>query len=463
MIQLALLLVGVQAVQRHWLTLAAVGAIWGALGLGILIDPLDGVQNVTMHTLGLLLVLEGLATLLTGLLAHAAGPLRLTRAFAFMAPGLLIIDTPWRNVVLISVLFGLALLIDGAVRIASTLFVRFPGWQAALGASVVELVLAVLAFTPWPVSYEATVPFCVGIAMLLSSWSVIRSALLLRTLPPHAPITSLPLFGHRRGWLPPVFPLQAADGSPVAADGNARLIVHVWTPLASQAEPRRRPVLDRYVASVDKTGSIATGHAALEMPPGLYISHYRAEEQDRSSAEFRRALHAGRQNDVAGRFLPSYRGEVEEWCPSTVQVVFRQFSPDRLRRFWVAYRRDSTYNLTNRNCSVVVALALEAALEGILSRDRDFPPILRLVLHPELYLATILRRRANTMTWTPGLVLDYARALQQVTEPEQSSWIAALGHSVTAYRKARRRNQMRPSSNAALPAHAASGRPQDAR
>ena len=148
MIQLALLLVGVQAAQRHWLTLASLGAIWGALGFGILVDPLDGVQNITMHTLGLLLVFEGLATLALGLLAHSAGPLRLSRALAFIVPGLMIVETPWRNVVLISVLFGLALLVDGMVRIASTLLVRFPGWRAALGASAIELVLAVLRLSP---------------------------------------------------------------------------------------------------------------------------------------------------------------------------------------------------------------------------------------------------------------------------------------------------------------------------
>ncbi|MBV9655212.1 MAG: hypothetical protein JOZ42_11685 [Acetobacteraceae bacterium] len=445
MIQLALLLVGVQAAQRHWLTLAAIGAIWGALGLGILIDPLDGVQNVTMHTLGLLLVFEGLATLVLGLLAHATGPLRVTRALAFVVPGLMIVDTPFRNVVLISILFGAALLVDGVIRIVATLLVRFPGWQAALFGSAIEIVLAVLAFTPWPVSYEATVPFCVGVAMMLSSWSVIRSALLLRGLPPHAPITSLPLFGQRRGWQSPVSVPQRLDGDDRAPIPDPVLIVHVWTPLASQAEPLRRPLLDRYVASVDKTGSVATGHTALEMPPDLYISHYRAAEQDRTASEFRQAIHAGKQNDVPGRFLPSYRFEADDWCESTAKVVFRRFDADRLRAFWNAYQQDPTYNLTNRNCSIVVAMALEAALEGILSRDVDFPPILRLVLHPELYLATVLRRRANTMTWTPGLVLDYARALQQVTEPESSSWVAVLGNALLRYRRARRRDRMRSS------------------
>ena len=401
-----------------------------------------------MHVLGLLLALEGLATLAFGLLAHSRRPLRMTRALSFIVSGLMIVETPWRSVGTISFLFGFALLIDGSVRIASTLLVRFPGWPAALVASAIELVLAVLAFTPWPVSYEATVPFCVGIAMLLSSWSVIRSALLLRTLPLHAPITSLPLFGHRRGWQAPVSLLGPGVRPATGPGGDGSLIVHVWTPLSSQAEPRRGPLLDRYVASIDKTGSIATGHSALEMPPDLYVSHYRDKEQDRTSSEFLRALHAGQQNDVPGRFLPWYRSEADDWCESTVQVVFQDFSADRLRTFWDTYRQDTTYNLTNRNCSVAVAMALEAALEGILGRDVDFPPLLRLALHPELYLATVLRRRAYTMTWTPGLVLDYARALQQVTEPERSSWIAALANTWASHRKARQRNRPHAVANA---------------
>jgi hypothetical protein len=42
---------------------------------------------------------------------------------------------------------------------------------------------------------------------------------------------------------------------------------------------------------------------------------------------------------------------------------------------------------------------------------------------PELWVASVLRRRAEAMAWTPGLILDYARLLQVVVEPvpEQTS------------------------------------------
>jgi uncharacterized membrane protein HdeD (DUF308 family) len=440
MIQLALLLLGVEAVQRHWLTLGTVGAIWGALGLGIIIDPLDGVQNITMHTLGIMLMIEGSVTLAAGLLANAPGRVWLLRALALIVPGLMIAETPLRNVVLVSVLFGLALLADGAIRMTSTLLVRYPGWRFALFASATEIVLAALAFTPWPVSYEATVPFCVGVALMLSSWTVIRSALLLRRLPPGAPITSLPIFEQQRGWRTPDLSPEPLPTSPGAAQGE-RLIVHVWTPLGSTADPVRRPLLDRYIAAVDRQGTVATGHAALELTPDLYISHYRAEEQDRSPGEFRRAIHSGEQNNVPGRFLPCYREEAAGWCESTAKVVFRDCNAARLRAFWDAYRRDATYNLTNRNCSVVVAMALDTALEGVLGQAMVWPPFLRLLVHPELYLATLLRRRARTMTWTPGLVLDYARALHHVVEPPPMSWIGLLRQAREGYRRTRQEGE----------------------
>ncbi len=292
-----------------------------------------------------------------------------------------------------------------------------------------------LALTPWPVSYEATIPFCVSVALVLSGWTVLRSAVRLRRLAPDAPVSSLPMFEHGRGWQASML-LPASRPAP---GGSQRLIVHVWTAVATASDPVRRPVIDRYVAAADRQGTISTGHAALEMLPDLYISHYRAEDTERTPGEFRRALHAGAQNNMQGRFLPGYAAEAAEWYEATAHVEFQHFSAQRLRAFWEEYRRDSTYNLTNRNCSVVVALALDAALEGVFAPSRVWPRLVRLLVNPELYLATLLRQRALTMTWTPGLVLDYARALQRVVEPPPLPWPVMIGHAIVRLRDVRRR------------------------
>lgn len=178
--------------------------------------------------------------------------------------------------------------------------------------------------------------------------------------------------------------------------------------------------------AVDRNGVISTGHAALEAPDGVYISLYPGVEIDRSPNEFTRILQATHENDVPGLFQPDYQTESKAWCPSTVQVRIRNYDPERLRRFWEGYRQDTTYNLTHRNCSSSVSRALEAAIEGASARvwaqRGGWRPLLRLLTTPELWVAAQIRKRAATMAWTPGLTLDYARALSMLADPRPSGW-----------------------------------------
>ncbi len=104
-----------------------------------------------------------------------------------------------------------------------------------------------------------------------------------------------------------------------------------------------------------------------------------------------------------------------------MQVVIKNIDASRLNAFWQDYSADNTYNLTNRNCSSAVADALDAALEGVY-RDHNWPIItaLRAIIYPELWAAGLMRKRAESMAWTPGLVLDYARALSALVDPPKS-------------------------------------------
>ncbi len=106
------------------------------------------------------------------------------------------------------------------------------------------------------------------------------------------------------------------------------LTVHVWTGSAKQ-EARRQLIVDRYIAAVDRQGTISTEHAALETPEGIYISLHPAVDIDRSPDEFSRILHATRDNDVPGLWQPDYVTESTAWCESTHKVR----DPERLARF----------------------------------------------------------------------------------------------------------------------------------
>ena len=437
MIRLAMLLVGARVLRRKWRALVVLGALWIALGLAIMVDASNGLDVVAVETLAILLLFEGfLALALFTLAPHRRGYTVLIKAVALLVLGCMILDFPFRVDIENSLLFGLAFLIDGASRIATASVVRFPKWQLVAAGGALELGLGAFVISDWPVGYHNTVPFCIGVALLLSGWTILRIGLRLRQLKDDTPVVNLPVFEHR-GWhygtaLPPARPTAPAHHA-------TPLIVHVWTPIGSAASPRsaHRLLIDRYIAAIDGKGMISTGHAALQLPPDIYISHYPALDLDHSPEEFARLFRATPDNNVKGHFQPSYAIESADWCPADARVDFHVYDAARLRAHWDAYRADDTYNLTNRNCSVTVAAALEAALEGALGTGAGWGRFWRLLVNPDLWVAALLRARAESMTWTPGLVLDYARALGELVEPQRSPWRRRLQ---VALRHLRRRH-----------------------
>ena len=111
-----------------------------------------------------------------------------------------------------------------------------------------------------------------------------------------------------------------------------------------------------------------------------------------------------------------------DWCPADARVDFHTYDAVRLRAHWDAYSADDTYNLTNRNCSVAVASALPRRRSRVRSAAARHGTFLRLLVNPELWVAVQCSGAAESMTWTPGLVLDYARALGVIVEPQRSPW-----------------------------------------
>jgi uncharacterized membrane protein HdeD (DUF308 family) len=412
MIRLLILLLGAEVVQRRWRLLLAIGALWAALGVAIMIDAFDGSTVVRPHYFGYLLLLEGIISLLAGMIATERRAQQLAKAVILLLPAVIIVAQPRHSNTLIAMLLGGVMLLDGSLRVASAWMVRFDAWRMAIGAGIVEIILAIITLEPWPTWYEGTIGFNVGALLIISGWGTALLANRLRMLPADAPISMLVGGAFPTAlWIPAV-PDDA---------GHDDLIVHVWTPKGPGRRARRRPLVDRYIAAVDASGTVSTGHAALELAPNVYISHYPAAEIDRSPDEFGRVLRAGAENDLPGLYQPSYAEEAAGWCEATEHVRFTAIDRVRVRHFWRAYRSDTTYNLTSRNCSTAVARALDAALEGILGQDeRPWRAFFRALLTPELWVAGVLRRRAEAMAWTPGLILDYARLLQIVVEPQRA-------------------------------------------
>ncbi|MGA0563171.1 protease [Ancylobacter sp. VNQ12] len=414
MLKLAFVLIGPDAFRSRWYMLAAAGTVLIGLGALLAIDVMHTVALIAYGALGLVFIGGGLAAFLVA--RDATGQrFALLRGAGLVLAGALILAALFQSDWHLALFFALAFALDGSIRLASALIFRFPGWRLIAACGLGELMLTTLLLADWPLPHHQNVPLCVGLFIGLSGWLMLRFGLLLRTLEDEVAILMLPVFAGR-GWYDHAPVLIGEE--PARREGDAPLIVHIWTPAASANARERRPIIDRYLVAIGSDGNLSAGHASLEMAPNLYISHYPATE----TAIGVNGLHAGAANNIPGRFLASYAEEVADWCPADAHVVFHNFSPRRLNAFWTGYRQDATYNLANRNCSVVVAAALDAALEGSLARRRPWLCLIRLLVNPDMWAATMVRSRAMSMTWTPGLVLDYARVLARLVDRRELSW-----------------------------------------
>ena len=402
MIRLIIFLLGPQALHGQRRLLMLFGWLWIAVGALMLFDILqDGRSVLALDALAVMLALEGLVAISAALVigSSASRPV-LLKGLGFLFMAFLMLDVPADDNIVATLVFGSALLLDGAVRIASSTVIQHSRWKPVALAGCGEILLSLMIFVGWPAPHRMTVPFCLGVMILLSGWALLRIA------------RQLESFALNQIQAPPAPPVN----EPLP------LTVYVWTPIGSAKDARRRYIVDRYIAAVDGGGNISTGHAALALAPDVYISHYPLNDISHSAQDFRQLLHSGEQNNVDGRFLPGLQQEVAAWCPPDKKIQFHRYNPTTLRTFWQRYQQDSTYNLTRRNCSTTVIRALDSALEGVLGDKHLWRRFLLLVLDPNLWMLAVLRSRGESMTWTPGLVLDYARMLQQVTERQHQRW-----------------------------------------
>lgn len=415
MIRIMLLLLGREIIQHHWKSLILIGLLWTVAGVFIMIDALDGKTIIHSQYFGYFLLPEAFVSVVAAFgSSGTARQMRFFQGLALLTIAWLIATSSAATNFFLALLFGLCFLIDGLVRIGSAVVVRYPGWRLGIMGGCLEIFIAVFTLQPWPTWYAGTVGFNVGAVMLLSGMAILLIARRIRKMAPGASVTTL--FARDLN-------MHAYEAYDAGGSERGDVIVHVWTPTGTASTPLHQRAINRYIAAVDTAGVISTGHAALEAVPEIYISHYPAVEIDRSPDDFGRVLRATPDNNVEGRFLPTYRAEADDWCESTVKVCITNGNIYKLRRFWENYQKDNTYNLTNRNCSSAVAHALDVAFEGVF-KDRRFPvlSIFGALLYPELWAAGLMRKRAESMAWTPGLVLDYARALSALVDPPNSTW-----------------------------------------
>jgi hypothetical protein len=401
MSELFFLLIGARVLRRKWPLVLAGGLAWLLLGAFFFTDAFIADIRIPSSWFAVPLAIDGVLSLMAAFATSGAGrSLRIGKALVLLGIVLVIVQAPWHMDMIVGLLVGLFLVTDAVWRGASAWLVRQVRWRWTIAVAVGEFLMGVWSFVPWPTHWQGEVGSDVGLLLMVSAASVIGFALRLRRLPPG------------RAMAAPV------DSSSSAARGDA--IVHVWTPTGAMA-----PVgLGRYIVS-RKAGTLSTGHSALEAT-GVYISHYPDAGIAPLSPAVKQTLRLLSDQDIAGRFQLDATLDQASGAPATATVAVPGLDLGAMAAFWDHYRADATYNLTKRNCASAVVLALDAGIEGAFQHQaRSSWFLLRLFILPELWLAGMIRGRAAAMAWTPGLLLDYARALAVVLQLPQR---LAIGH-----------------------------------
>ncbi|VTR46084.1 Uncharacterized conserved protein [Serratia fonticola] len=224
-----------------------------------------------LHPFAFLLLVEGLATLMV---AHTGiggqRTLRYVKGGAFSLAAVLILSGQHHGHFILSMIFGTLFLADGLLQIASAGVVRYKNWKLVMAGGVLEVMLAIFFFQPYPTHYVGTVPYCLGLGLMFGGWNMVMLAMRVKKLEVNPAVLGNKAAEEASSAV--TTPLVTEwEGPP--ADDEAALTIHVWTPVgSSKSKTVPHPVIDRYIAAVDKNGVISTGHAALESPEGIYIS-----------------------------------------------------------------------------------------------------------------------------------------------------------------------------------------------
>ena len=419
MFRLVLILFGGDALIRRWGVFLALGLLALMAGLVVLIDLADGVVNISAHVLGaLLLVLGAVELVVASSQVGLRRRLHLFRGTALLMGAFLVLDFPWNNEIATGVLFGLAFIFNGLLRIGGALLIRHAKWRTSVLLGCGYLIFAVLLLTRWPLADEMNVSFCLGIALLTGGFITLRFAVRVKWLPKGCRLAAIAFYQDAQ-------PQEAAlhiaslptDADVPTAFGSflPPMIVHVWTAVDSASARIRLPIIERYVVAVSRKGTAYSGHTALENGPDLYISHHPRDRLRIGLDNVLQEAQATAANNKPGHWGPSYADEAGTSRPSTIQVKFNSYNPHYLAAFWHTYRQDNTYNFARRNCSSVVARAIDAALEGVFAAKPFWRTLLWLMFHPDIWMAASARLRAEYLAWSPGLVLDYANAMRRIT------------------------------------------------
>lgn len=396
MIYIITMLYGRETAKKYFWAILSITLFGAFIGIGFFLLPFFADPYEFMIFLCIPIFLEAIRSFICAVYCKGATRgLRISRGLVllFMVYVVLFSQIHAWETVLSGFITGLYLMMSSIWKMSNSIVLKFQRWKLMLAVSILEFFIGLWNFIPWSFDYSSRqIYWDVGTLILiysLDSFFVYYFVISSQLADIDGMKTDLESSNHKKN--------------------REQAVVHVWT--ATGQLPLFFKIIQRYIVSRNSLGVISTGHVAFELDE-IYISHYPEKDIDRDTAQFLQILKSTEENNDTGVFQVSYLDEMKIASPSNFKLTIDGISKEKLDTFWQEYSKDTTYNLTNRNCSTVVSLALVKSTEGYFAEKRGgFMLLLKLLFSPELWVMSQLRKHASIMTWTPGIVLDYSRAM----------------------------------------------------
>ncbi|MTC59011.1 peptidase [Providencia rustigianii] len=401
MIYIITMLYGRETAKRYFWAILTITLFGAFIGICFFLLPFFADPYEFIILLCIPILLEAIRSFFcAAYCTGAARGLRISRGLVllFMVYVVLFSKIHAWETVLSGFITGLYLMVSSVWKMSNSVVLKFKRWKLMFAVSVLEFMIGLWNFIPWSFDYSSRqIYWDVGTLILIYSldsffvYYFVTSSQL-------ADIDSLKSNEN-----------EANEENETNNKNREKAVLHVWTTTGQL--PLFFKLIQRYIVSRNSLGVISTGHVAFELDE-VYISHYPEKDIERDTSQFLKILKSTEENNDSGVFQISYNDEMKIAPPSNFTIPIDGVSKEKLDEFWNEYRKDTTYNLTNRNCSTVVSLALIKSTEGYFTEKRGgFMLLLKLLFSPELWVMSQLRKHASIMTWTPGIVLDYSRAM----------------------------------------------------
>ena len=167
--------VGTRALEspgKRWAMFTAAGVLLVVLGI-LALGSMGIATLASVIVFGALLLIAGVATVLTAFAAHGWGGFTLHAALGILSAvvGFVLIVSPIAGAVALTLFLALYFLAGGLFRVISAVAQQFAGWGWAAATGVVSVALGAILFSQWPEASFWFLGLLLGIELILQGGS----------------------------------------------------------------------------------------------------------------------------------------------------------------------------------------------------------------------------------------------------------------------------------------------------